>query len=87
MAELASEAALSRSTFFERFRREVGVAPMEYLLGWRMTLAKDLLRREGAGVSQVAERVGYSSASTSSTAFARHVGRPPVVYARERRAA
>jgi hypothetical protein len=32
--------------FFERFRREVGVAPMEYLLGWRMALAKDLLRRE-----------------------------------------
>ncbi len=27
--ELVKEAALSRSTFFDRFRREVGVAPME----------------------------------------------------------
>jgi len=83
VAELAREAALSRSTFFERFRREVGVSPMEYLLGWRMALAKDLLRRNRLGVAKVAERVGYSSASTFSVAFARHVGMPPIQYARE----
>ena len=39
---------LSRSAFFERFRREVGVAPMEYLLAWRMALAKDLLASRGS---------------------------------------
>lgn len=82
VVELAREAALSRSTFFERFGREVGVAPIEYLLGWRMTLAKDLLSRKRAGVAQVAKRVGYSSASTFSVAFARHVGMPPILYAR-----
>lgn len=85
VAELAREAALSRSIFFERFRREVGVAPMEYLLRWRMALAKDLLQRERVGVAEVAERVGYSSASAFSVAFARHVGAPPIHYARERR--
>ncbi|WP_158913497.1 AraC family transcriptional regulator [Caulobacter sp. S45] len=85
VAELAREAGLSRSTFFERFRREVGVAPIEYLLGWRMAQAKDLLRREGASVAQVAARVGYSSASTFSVAFGRHVGTPPILYAREQR--
>ena len=85
VADLAREAALSRSTFFGRFRRDVGVAPMEYLLHWRMALAKDLLRRERIGVAQVAERVGYSSASTFSVAFARHVGTPPTLYAREQR--
>ena len=87
VVELAREAALSRSTFFERFRREVGVAPMEYLLGWRMALAKDLLRREKVGVAQVAAKVGYSSASTFSVAFARAVGTPPIAYAREQRGA
>jgi AraC-like DNA-binding protein len=83
VAELAKEAALSRSTFFERFNRAVGVAPMEYLLSWRMALAKDLLRRNEGGVTEVAQRVGYSSASTFSVAFTRHVGRPPSQYARE----
>lgn len=87
VAELAREAALSRSTFFERFQREVGVAPMEYLLAWRMALAKDLLRRTGGRMAEIAERVGYSSASTFSVAFTRHVGQPPTRYAREQAAA
>jgi transcriptional regulator GlxA family with amidase domain len=82
VAELARQAAISRSTFFERFSRAVGVAPIEYLLAWRMALAKDLLRRCEVSVAEVAERVGYSSASTFSVAFARHVGEPPAKYAR-----
>jgi AraC-like DNA-binding protein len=82
VAQLANAAALSRSTFFERFTRTVGVAPMEYLLGWRMEIAKDLLRRDELTVSEVAERVGYGSSSTFSVAFSRHVGQPPSQYAR-----
>ncbi|MDR3445446.1 MULTISPECIES: AraC family transcriptional regulator [unclassified Dyella] len=87
VAQLAKEAALSRSAFFERFSRAVGVPPMEYLLAWRMALAKRLLQRDGVGIADVAERVGYSSASTFSVAFTRHVGLPPARYAREHTAA
>ena len=82
MAELAKEAALSRSAFFDRFSRSVGVPPMEYLLAWRMALAKDMLRRQDIDIADVAERVGYGSASTFSTAFSRHVGQPPGRYAK-----
>ena len=82
VAQLAKEAALSRSAFFERFSRAVGVAPMEYLLAWRMALAKNLLRRNEGGIADIAQRVGYSSASTFSVAFTRHVGMPPTRYAR-----
>jgi len=84
VAELAREAALSRSAFFERFSEAVGAAPMAYLLAWRMALAKDLLRRGACSIAEVAERVGYSSASTFSVAFARHIGQPPARYARAR---
>ncbi|PTL80862.1 AraC family transcriptional regulator [Vitiosangium sp. GDMCC 1.1324] len=80
--QLAKSAALSRSAFFERFTRTVGLPPMEYLLAWRMAVAKGLLRRRELGIAEVAERVGYSSASTFSTAFSRHVGQPPGRYAR-----
>lgn len=82
VAELAKAAALSRSAFFDRFSRTVGLRPMEYLLAWRMAVARDLLRREELGISEVAERVGYSSSSTFSTAFSRHVGQAPSRYAR-----
>ena len=79
---LARESALSRSAFFNRFTRAVGVPPMEYLVAWRMALAKDLLRRSDHALAEIAERVGYGSASAFSTAFSRHVGQPPARYAR-----
>lgn len=83
VAQLAKKVGLSRSTFFERFTHTVGLPPMEYLLAWRMAVAKDLLRRQDIELARVAERVGYSSASTFSTAFSRHVGQSPSRYARE----
>jgi AraC-like DNA-binding protein len=82
VAQLAKTAALSRSAFFARFTRTVGMPPMEYLLAWRMAVAKDLLRRDECGLAEVAERVGYGSASTFSTAFSRHAGQAPGRYAR-----
>ena len=82
VAQLAKLAALSRSAFYERFTRTVGVAPMEYLLAWRMEIAKELLRAGKRSVSEVAERVGYGSTSTFSTAFSRQVGVAPSRYAR-----
>nr|WP_256350876.1 helix-turn-helix transcriptional regulator [Pseudomonas gingeri] len=81
IAQLAKEAALSRSAFFERFNRALGTAPMAYLLTWRMALAKNLLRRKEGGLAEIAQRVGYSSASAFSVAFTRHVGLPPTRYA------
>lgn len=80
-AGLAKEVALSRSAFCERFRRTVGTAPMTYLLTWRMALATEYLRHQSP-VAEVAERVGYASSSTFSTAFRRHVGVPPSEFAR-----
>jgi AraC-like DNA-binding protein len=82
VSELASQAALSRSAFFDRFTRTVGLRPMEYLLAWRMAVAKDLLRSDAIPLDEVARRVGYGSASTFSTAFSRHVGQPPGQFAR-----
>jgi AraC-like DNA-binding protein len=85
VTQLARAAAMSRSAFFDRFTRTVGRPPMEYLIAWRMAVAKDLLRRGDLKLAEVARRVGYGSASTFSTAFSRHVGEPPGRYARAHR--
>lgn len=82
VAKLAKDAALSRSAFFARFSRALGVPPMEYLLSWRMALAKRRLRDRELSMEEVAASVGYSSASTFTVAFARHVGMPPARFAR-----
>lgn len=81
--DLARVAGLSRTAFFDRFLRTVGLRPMEYLLTWRMALAKSLLRQGHLALDEVAERIGYGSASTFSTAFSRHVGMPPGRFMRQ----
>lgn len=80
VVQLAKKAALSRSAFFARFNRAVGMAPMAYLLTWRMALGKKLLQERDSGIAEVAQKVGYGSASAFSVAFTRHVGLPPTRY-------
>lgn len=82
VAELARTAYMSRAVFAERFAQKVGMPPMQYLLEWRMAIAKDMLRRDGPPLAEVAERVGYQSASAFSTAFTRLTGCSPGVFAR-----
>jgi AraC-like DNA-binding protein len=41
-----------------------------------------VLQPRERAIEHVAARVGYGSASTFSTAFTRHVGMPPMRYAR-----
>ena len=69
---LAEEANLSRSAFFEPFRKAVGQAPMEYLLQWRMHLARQMLSQMPS--AQVAACVGSGSTSAFSSAFTRYMG-------------
>ncbi|WP_299986102.1 AraC family transcriptional regulator [uncultured Ruegeria sp.] len=80
VVSLAEEAGLSRSAFFSRFNRIVGIAPMGYLMNWRMTLAKHMLRSGQHSIAEISDRIGYGSASAFSTAFARFVGTPPARY-------
>jgi AraC-like DNA-binding protein len=70
----------------ERFTRIVGLPPIDYLLRWRMALAKDALRGGELRLAQVAFACGYQSASAFSTAFTRTVGCSPGRYAAGRRA-
>ena len=85
VAAMAQLSALSRTAFFQRFARTVGVLPMEYLQRWRMALAKDLLKRQNLALTEVADRTGYQSASAFSTAFSRYTGQSPSSYAKEHR--
>jgi len=79
---LAETAAMSRSAFYDRFRRELGVAPIEYVTAWRMALAKDLLIHQKTPLVEIATRIGYASASAFSVAFTRHVGVTPRAFGR-----
>jgi AraC-like DNA-binding protein len=74
---LAREASVSVSLLDERFRDVLGVAPIRYLTGWRMHIARDLLHSSDLGVATVAHRVGYDSEEAFSRAFKRETGLAP----------
>jgi AraC-like DNA-binding protein len=78
---LADVAGMSRSSFAARFKRTVGVSPMDYLTRWRMMLAADRLATSGDPISVLAPAVGYDSESAFSTAFKRVIGCAPRRYA------
>jgi AraC-like DNA-binding protein len=80
LAELAKAAAMSRTTFAERFREAAGVAPLAYLASWRMRLAERALREADTPLSVLAPSLGYTSESAFSNAFKRATGMAPTRY-------
>jgi AraC-like DNA-binding protein len=78
--ELARSAAMSRTSFAERFRDVAGVPPLAYLNRWRMLLAQRALRDGDTRVGPLAVELGYTSESAFSNAFKREVGVSPLRY-------
>lgn len=76
LEDLAALAGMSRTQFAKTFREVVGVTPVAYLAGWRLSVAQSELAR-GASLKGTAGRVGFASSAALSRAFQRHFGYPP----------
>lgn len=76
LEEMAESAAMSRSKFASVFKDTVGQAPMEYVTGLRMAMAKGLLQ-QNRPVGLVANEVGYENASSLAKVFKKHFGITP----------
>ena len=83
ISSLATEVGLSRSAFAAHFTRLVGEPPLKYVTSWRMQLARNWLRGSSMGLSEIVERLGYSSEDAFKRAFRREVGIPPGTYRRQ----
>jgi AraC-like DNA-binding protein len=77
VASLADELAMSRSSFAARFTELVDEPAMQYVTRWRMQVAVDSLKEEGATVAELANRLGYRSEAAFARAFKRVIGVPP----------
>lgn len=74
---LASQAAMSRSRFAERFQELVGTGPLTYLAEWRLQMARSLLRDQRISVQEVAGQIGYQSPAAFTRAFNNMFGESP----------
>jgi AraC-like DNA-binding protein len=73
---LAAAAGMSRTTFAQAFKAQLGQTPAAYVVQWRMAIAQTLLR-EGASIKVACEQLGYRSASSLSRVFTQTVGLSP----------
>ncbi|WP_042261743.1 AraC family transcriptional regulator [Paraburkholderia heleia] len=78
--DLASKVGMSRTAFIERFKDLVGLPPLEYLIRWRMTIARDALKTGNDSLASIATAVGYASETTFSATFKKMFGQSPGRY-------
>lgn len=76
LESLAETAGMSRARFASHFREVSGLAALDYLTAWRITVAKGLLKR-GKPLKSIAPLVGYASPVALTRAFTHRTGMPP----------
>jgi AraC-like DNA-binding protein len=77
VARLAAAAGMSRSSFAERFRARVGIAPLDYLMRWRMHRVRRSLIGTDLAFATIAAQNGYRSRTSCSQTFKRMFGYSP----------
>lgn len=78
--DLAKIALMSKYHFTRVFKRETGQTPLQYVLGHRMFMAKELLTSSKEPIADVAGAVGYNDASYFSEIFNKSTGYLPKEY-------
>ncbi len=77
---LAARCGISVVYFRKLFTRVIGVSPINYLHRVRTARAAELLQEDALDISEIAERVGYSSVYHFSAMFKKYMGTPPSKY-------
>jgi transcriptional regulator GlxA family with amidase domain len=82
LAELATRSGMSVRTFSRRFRAEVGLTPLQWLVQQRVDRARSMLEAGDEPVERVATRAGFATAASMRLHFRAVVGVSPAGYRR-----
>jgi AraC family transcriptional regulator len=82
LAALADLANLSVFHFARRFKLTTGRSPYQYVLDWKITRARQLLRAGEQPVAAISDALGFASPAHFSAAFRRAVGQSPRTFQR-----
>lgn len=77
LSSLGAKVGMSRATLIRRFQDIVGVAPMAYIMDWRLMKAHEFVKHTVQPLEQIAQATGFASARTLSRAFKRNYGCTP----------
>ncbi len=74
--DIASQLDISNQSLVRLFKRQLNITPNQFIFRFRLELASQLLSQE-LSVSDVAVRVGFTSANYFTRQFKRHYGYVP----------
>ena len=80
LEQLAFIAAMSRTSFTNRFKTLTGETPFSYITQWRLLRAKELLEVSSLSVGEIAEQVGYQSEAAFNRVFKKRVSQTPLKF-------
>ena len=77
LSTLSERVGMSRATLVRHFQDTIGIAPMAYVMNWRILKAYNLIKDSSFTLENIAESVGFMSANTLSKAFQRYYNCTP----------
>ena len=83
LASIAREVGMSPFQFQRVFSHSIGISPKQYLLRWRLVVAKWLLRDPAVPIGTIASHTGFSSHWHFTATFSRVAGATPRDYREE----
>ena len=82
---MSKDFAMSRAALYNKVKASTGKAVAEYIMEKRMNAAKDLLENSNLSITEISERVGFSSPKYFSTRFKAKTGDSPLAYRKSHR--
>ncbi len=80
LSDMASHSCCSEFHFSRLFKKVTGYSPYEYIVKYRVNKAKNLLKNTDKSVEDIAECVGFGSASNFIRTFRELEGMTPLKY-------
>ena len=74
---LAGEMCMSRASFFRKMKSLTGMTPNDFILSYRLNKAASMLKEGRWRVGEIADMLGFSSASHFSRVFRQKFGKSP----------
>lgn len=78
--ELAKQACMSKSVFFQAFKEQFGIPPLEYILRKRITYATKIMADKTLSITEVCYQAGFNNLNYFIRLFKRLEGVTPKAY-------
>ncbi len=80
ISALANSISIDRTHLFRLFKNTLNVSPQEYLIQYRLKIAKEMLLKTDRSITEIAYSAGFSSTGLFYKHFSKKVGTSPKAF-------